>query len=262
MISICLYIVLLCIIVIYFIFQWNRCSTHRLCQKDQFMNYSNAKYSETLSITDIINLKKGQNIMTNMLREFDRICRKHNILYWSIGGTLIGVLRHRGWIPWDGDVDVGMLSEDYIKLQEIIQSELSSDLWFQDETTDINYKYNIGKIRHLHSSYSDYDNDTYHNGLQIDIFIYDIIDDIIIPRTPDVTDIENCSIDIIFPLKEMIFEDINVYVPNKYEEYSIKSWGSYPPKLLPIDERNPHEGKINPHSISMNMKKIYPHLYL
>ena len=77
-------------------------------------------YLKRLSASELEDLKKGQGIMTSMLKEFDQICRKHNLNYWCIGGTLIGAVRHKGWVPWDADIDVGMLESDYTKLQEII----------------------------------------------------------------------------------------------------------------------------------------------
>jgi len=70
---------------------------------------------------------KGQEKMTAMLREFDMICRKYNIQYWCHGGTFIGAVRHSGWIPYDGDVDIGMLKEDYnifkTKINEFISEK-------------------------------------------------------------------------------------------------------------------------------------------
>ena len=62
-----------------------------------------------------------------MLRELDDICRKNNLKYWVTCGTLIGCLRHKGWIPWDSDIDVGMLEKDYKKLR----SNNSKDYWFR-----------------------------------------------------------------------------------------------------------------------------------
>ena len=62
-----------------------------------------------------------------MLKEFNRICRKYNIKYWCIGGTLIGAMRHKGWIPWDADLDIGMLKEDYLKFKKVSASELNEE---------------------------------------------------------------------------------------------------------------------------------------
>ncbi len=65
-------------------------------------------------------------ILAVMLREFDRICQKHSLHYYMICGSLIGVLRHQGFIPWDDDVDVAMPREDYERLKRIAPEEWSS----------------------------------------------------------------------------------------------------------------------------------------
>ena len=80
-----------------------------LKQKESFITYKDIKYSDNLTIENIKKLNHGQRIMTKMFKEFNSICRKHNIKYWCLGGTLIGAIRHKGWIPWDGDIDIGML---------------------------------------------------------------------------------------------------------------------------------------------------------
>ena len=108
----------------------------QLLNRESFTTYNNVAYSNKLTIKDIKDLKKGQKKMTNMLREFDRICRKHKLEYWCVDGTLLGIIRHTGWIPYDGDIDVAMMKTDYKKLQKIIQKELPDGMWFQDSTTD------------------------------------------------------------------------------------------------------------------------------
>ena len=65
----------------------------------------------------------------------------------------------------------------------------------------------------------------------------------------------------IFPLKEMIFENINVYVPNNYVKYCMDAWGGFPPPELPINNIYPHEGRIS-FNIPTWMKEKYPDLYL
>ena len=128
--------------------------------------------SEELSYDEIKNLKKGQNIMTNMLKEFDRMCRNNNIKYWCTSGTLLGVIRHNGWIPYDGDIDVCMLEDDYNKFKKL---KLPNDLFLQNYETDSLYKkyghQYLAKIRHKYSCYTTTRHNKFHHGLQLDIFI-------------------------------------------------------------------------------------------
>ena len=65
-------------------------------------------------------LRRMQDRMTEMLREIDAICRRHNIRYWLCSGTLLGCIRHGGYIPWDDDLDIEVLREDYDRLMEIL----------------------------------------------------------------------------------------------------------------------------------------------
>ena len=61
-------------------------------------------------------LRRMQHRMTEMLVEIDKICRRHDLKYWLCSGTLLGCVRHGGYIPWDDDLDIEMLREDYEKL--------------------------------------------------------------------------------------------------------------------------------------------------
>lgn len=206
-------------------------------------------------------LKKGQEVMTDMLREFDSICRTNGLKYWCVGGTLIGTIRHKGWIPHDADVDVAMLRRDYEKLQSIIQNNLSEGFWFQDRTTDKYYTSKIGKIRYLYAQYDDYKSQVWHNGIQLDIFVLKDDGDVITASKHNGfyfgTEIAK---DMIFPLKVLSFEDIQVYVPGNYEKYCEDAWGQSPPPELPDDKKYPHEGRIKFNVLEW-MKEKYSFLY-
>ena len=217
------------------------------------------KLLKDFSDKELIDFQKGQQIMTDMLREFDRICRNNNLKYWCIGGTLIGTVRNRGWIPHDGDMDVAMMENDYKQLQKIIHNNLSREYWFQDRTTDKYYKSSIGKIRYLYAEYKDCKSRNWHNGLQIDIFVIKLKDNILVPYNCN-NDTQPRNYNIIFPLKELYFEDIKVYVPNQVEKYCINAWGGYPPPELPINKQYPHEGRIS-FIIPKWIKDKYPSLY-
>jgi len=69
-----------------------------------------------------ISLKELQDITLELLLEFDELCQKHNLKYVLGGGSLLGAVRHQGFIPWDDDADVNMLREDYEKLLSIINT--------------------------------------------------------------------------------------------------------------------------------------------
>ena len=217
------------------------------------------KLIKDFSEKELNDFQKGQKIMTNMLREFDSICRSNGLKYWCVGGLLIGAVRHKGWIPHDADLDVAMLESDYKKLKNIVQENLSDDFWFQDISTDKHYKSHVGKIRYLYAQYDDYKCEDWHNGLQLDIFVNSLKDNILIP-TPRCNDIQPYRYDFIFPLKELVFEDIKVYVPNQLELYCMNAWGGYPPPVLPINKQYPHEGRIS-FTIPQWMKDKYPFLY-
>ena len=62
-------------------------------------------------------LRKLQMIELELLEEVDRICRKHGIQYYITDGTLLGAVRHGGFIPWDDDADVTMLRGEYEKFR-------------------------------------------------------------------------------------------------------------------------------------------------
>lgn len=217
---------------------------------------------DRLTSEELNNLKKGQHIISDMLKEIDTICRRYDISYWCIGGTLIGAIRHKGWIPHDADVDIGMLQNDYNKLRTVIQGELPDRYWFQDQTTDKHYKAYCGKLRYLDSNYIDYKCEDWHNGLQVDIFIH-TEDDTYLSAGPCNILLYNSNKirkDNIFPLKELLFEDILVYVPGNYQQVCKQKWGCFPPPILPKAKQYPHEGRMS-FIVPQWMKNKYPHLY-
>ncbi|MBQ9478205.1 MAG: LicD family protein [Selenomonadaceae bacterium] len=71
--------------------------------------------------------KKLWNVQLHLIDEFARICRKHDLKWFAYAGTLLGAVRHRGFIPWDDDVDLAMFRPDYERLKKIIADELSPD---------------------------------------------------------------------------------------------------------------------------------------
>ena len=96
--------------------------------------------------------RKCQLVMIRMLRIFDDICRHHHIDYWMTAGRLIGAIRHKGFIPWDGDIDLGITEEDLKKFKSV-HAELPPDIFYQDQETDPFYTdlLNIVKVKEVSS---------------------------------------------------------------------------------------------------------------
>src|SRR6266487_1024402 len=79
-------------------------------------------------------LRQCQLVMLRMLKIFDYLCAKHQIKYFLTGGSLIGAVRHQGFIPWDDDLDVGMTRGNYEKFIQRAVPELPYDIFFYDRS--------------------------------------------------------------------------------------------------------------------------------
>ena len=69
-------------------------------------------------------LRNLQLVELDILKEFLRICQKHHLRYYALGGTLLGAVRHKGFIPWDDDIDVGMPRPDFRRFEEIVKEDI------------------------------------------------------------------------------------------------------------------------------------------
>lgn len=77
-----------------------------------------------------VRIEEAQRVQLEILLEFDRLCKKHAIHYQLFSGTLIGAIRHKGFIPWDDDIDVCMLREEYKRFLAVSAKELSENFFF------------------------------------------------------------------------------------------------------------------------------------
>lgn len=121
-------------------------------------------------------LRKGQLRMLELLKVLDKICRENDLKYWLSGGTLLGAVRHDGFIPWDDDIDVNMPREDAKKLKKLMGNKIFDGFAIlQNTSTDPNYLPSSWMtLRDIKSEYVS--NDLWHKrqkykGLQVDIFI-------------------------------------------------------------------------------------------
>ena len=122
-------------------------------------------------------LRQCQLRQLDIAKEVKRICKKYNIQYFLNAGTLLGAVRHNGFIPWDDDLDIGMLRNDYEKFINIAQKELAEKYFLQTWDSDPYYAMPFAKIRINGTKYIEHNscNVKIHNGIYIDIFPYDNI---------------------------------------------------------------------------------------
>lgn len=119
--------------------------------------------------------KSLQNIELDILKEFIRVCEILELNYFLIGGSLIGAVRHKGFIPWDDDIDVCMLRDEYEIFLREGQKYLDKKLFIQTYKTDENYSNCFAKIRNSETTFmEDSVKDVQMNhGIFIDIFPID-----------------------------------------------------------------------------------------
>lgn len=85
------------------------------------------------------NVAAAQKVMLKILVEIHRICVENDITYWLEAGTLLGAIRHKGFIPWDDDCDVSMPRKDYERFLQIAQEKLPETMFLQTKETDKEY---------------------------------------------------------------------------------------------------------------------------
>lgn len=133
----------------------------------------NVKYSESN-----IYIKNIQYCLMLIAKEIKRICEENDIKYFITAGTLLGAVRHKGFIPWDDDMDFGMLREDYDKFLKICETKLDKEHFF---VQNMDTEPGLGKFYTrvlLNGTYLDYDyikNVNIKKSLFVDIFPYDSI---------------------------------------------------------------------------------------
>ncbi|MGK4036775.1 LicD family protein [Lactobacillus crispatus] len=129
-----------------------------------------------MQLTDI-DRKKVQKKEIEILSEFDRLCKEYHIKYTLAGGTMLGAVRHKGFIPWDDDIDVYVLRDDFIKIRKIFPKKLSSQYFYQYQKTDNDYYYPFDKIRMNNTIFEEtfLSNHNINHGVFIDVFPIDAI---------------------------------------------------------------------------------------
>lgn len=91
------------------------------------------------------NVRKVQNVQLQILIDYMAFCKEHHLRYFVSGGSLIGVMRHKGFIPWDDDIDVMMPRSDYNKFVKL-KNEYPKDYFLVDHETDPKWHFNFAQF--------------------------------------------------------------------------------------------------------------------
>lgn len=118
-------------------------------------------------------------VLYDILGEITRICDKHHIDYFAIGGTAIGSLYDQDILPWDDDVDLGMTRENYNKFLQVAPSELKPDFFLSWLETDSHTPFYYAKVKKNGTVFLEdkYKNVEMHQGIFVDIFPFDNVPD-------------------------------------------------------------------------------------
>ena len=125
-------------------------------------------------------LRNLQLTELELLKEIDRICKKNNIKYNIIAGTMLGAIRNKGFIPWDDDADVAMLRPEYEKFKLACEKDLDNKrFYFQDQKNTKGYRWGYGKLRMKNTIFLRENQEymPYEQGVFLDVFPMDNIPD-------------------------------------------------------------------------------------
>lgn len=119
-------------------------------------------------------LRKVQLVQLEIAKEVKRVCDENNISYYLTAGTCLGAVRHKGFIPWDDDLDIGMLRDEYEKFCRIAPEKLNPKYSFQNWNLDKRYAIPFGKVRKNGTVFQEAKAvQGGNNGIFVDIIVYD-----------------------------------------------------------------------------------------
>ncbi len=113
-----------------------------------------------------------QSVILDIFSSIQKICKKHNITYYAIGGTCIGAVRHKGFIPWDDDLDIAIPIQDFDRFLNIAEKELPNYLKVYRCENIIHYRYIFAKIHNVNTTFIEHADADYpdaQKGIWVDI---------------------------------------------------------------------------------------------
>jgi len=178
-------------------------------------------------------LDKLHSLMQRSLDEIDRICEMLNLRYYLIGGTLLGAVRHKGFIPWDDDLDVAMPREDYNVFLRKAPQIICDEFFLQTRITDPCYGNMFSKLLVKNTVFDQSINANSHqkSGIFVDIFPLD-------RGKPDPTDMKQFKINLAKTITSYLFQKRNQIKMGKLHALRI-----IPDKLLIGLEELLYKGK-------------------
>ncbi len=146
------------------------------------MNISTSFYKEEIRSGFLVTEKRKKvwAVELQILEKLDEVCKKYNLTYYAYYGTLLGAVRHQGFIPWDDDIDVIMFRDNYEKFQEIAPKEFREPYFYQNTYTD-RVLWPLSKIRDSRTTAVEpqfrHLKDSFHQGIFLDVFPFDSVED-------------------------------------------------------------------------------------
>lgn len=125
-------------------------------------------------------LKQIQLIQQDLIKEVVRICKKCDIHFNMVGGTMLGAVRHKGCIPWDDDADIGFLRTEYEKFRKACKTELNHEKYYMQDLRDTEgYRWGYGKLRRKNTEFIRLGQEfmPYEQGISIDLMPFDNVPD-------------------------------------------------------------------------------------
>ena len=125
-------------------------------------------------------LRQIQMIQQDLIGEVVRICKKRGIHFNMVGGTMLGAVRHGGYIPWDDDADIGFLRTEYEKFREACITELNHEKYYMQDLRDTEgYRWGYGKLRRKDTQFIRLGQEfmPYDQGISIDLMPFDNVPD-------------------------------------------------------------------------------------
>ena len=122
-----------------------------------------------------LSMAELRHVQLEVLAEFDRLCREHDLVYYLAYGTLLGAIRHGGYIPWDDDVDVMMPREDYERLHAVFPTARPAHLVLDSPTTRTDWPFPYAKISNDRTELFEPLEDPLPLGVNLDVFPLDAV---------------------------------------------------------------------------------------